>query len=493
MEYNSFKNMLIVLPEFYLGTSILTMVIFGSAVIANKKKNFPLLSDSMITVALLVLTFEAVLLCDQKLVLDTVFFSNTFIQDPLSLVIKIILVISTIVCLVITKNYIKHQKLTSFEYILIVLLSLEGLLLLSSTYDLISIYLAIELQSLSFYAMAGYKKNSTFSTESGLKYFILGSISSGFLLLGFSYIYGFTGLTNLEDLSVFVFQLNDDTSVFLSLAIIFVLTGIFFKLAAAPFHLWSPDIYEGSPTVSTVFFAVLPKLSLTVLLVRVVYFSFSSIAVSFSELFSFIALISVFIGSLGALKQRKVKSLIAYSSISHVGFLILAFSTISFEGIHSMLFYLFIYVFTSLGVWSILMSVNFKKYYLLKSTKHLSDLTFLSITNPTLALLFSTAFFSLAGIPPLVGFYSKAIVFLCSIESSIFLFTTLIILISVISTFYYLRIIKTLYFEKTKNIKLCLTIDYSKSILSTIVVIGLLILFINPNLVTLVCYKISLL
>ena len=134
MEYNSFKNMLIVLPEFYLGTSILTMVIFGSAVIANKKKNFPLLSDSMITVALLVLTFETVLLCDQKLVLDTVFFSNTFIQDPLSLVIKIILVVSTIVCLVITKNYIKHQKLTSFEYILIVLLSLEGLLLLSSTF-----------------------------------------------------------------------------------------------------------------------------------------------------------------------------------------------------------------------------------------------------------------------------------------------------------------------------------------------------------------------
>ena len=492
MEFNSFKNLIIIVPEIFLGTSTIALIIYGSSIINNQKKNFPLIINAISKLCILTLTFTIFLIYDNNLTYDTFLYSKTFIKDDLGTIVSIVLLCAAILCFLITESYLNHQKLPAFEYVIILLLAIEGLLLLCSSFDLISIYLAIELQSLSFYVLAGYKKNSTFSTESGLKYFILGSFSSGFLLFGFSIIYGLTGMTCFEDISLYFFTI-DKTDNFIDIALIFVLVALFFKLSVAPFHLWSPDIYEGAPSISTVFFAVLPKISLLVLLVRLFYFSFFKITPLYFEIFSSIAILSVLIGTLGALKQRKVKSLIAYSSISHVGYLLVAFSTLCFEGIQVLFFYILIYMLTSVCVWAIFMAVNLKKYYLIKTSKHLSDFTSLSILNPVLALILSLTFLSLAGIPPLIGFYAKAIVFLCAVEASLFLTTFIILLISVISAFYYLRIIKTVYFENTTNLKLYCNIEYIQSFIISLISLNFVFLFLNPNLLSLICYKISVL
>ena len=253
MEYNSFKNITLIIPELFLGASVISLILFGSAIASNQNKNYPLITTSISKLAVLILLFDIVFIYNTSFAYDNFSFTNSIIKDNLSTEIKLILLSSSIVGILITENYSNHQQMTSFEYIIIFLLSLEGLLLLCSSCDLISVYLAIELQSLAFYVMAGYKKDSTFSTESGIKYFILGSLSSGFLLFGFSLVYGYTGLTNFEDISKFVLNTSYDKNGLLDVALMFILVGLFFKMSAAPFHLWSPDIYEGSPSNSTIF------------------------------------------------------------------------------------------------------------------------------------------------------------------------------------------------------------------------------------------------
>jgi len=490
MEYNSFKNITLIIPELFLGASVISLILFGSAIVSNQNKNYPLITTSISKLAILILLFDIVFIYNTYFASDNFSFTNSIVKDNLSTEIKLILLSASIVGIWITENYSNHQKMTSFEYIIIFLLSLEGLLLLCSSCDLISVYLAIELQSLAFYVMAGYKKDSTFSTESGIKYFILGSLSSGFLLFGFSLAYGYTGLTNFEDISKFVLNTSYDENGLLDVALMFILVGLFFKMSAAPFHLWSPDIYEGSPSNSTIFFALLPKLSILVIFVRIFYMTFYDYTCSYVELISAVAICSVFVGSLGALMQRKIKSLVAYSSISHVGFMLIAFSALTSDGIQALFFYLIIYVLTSLCIWTIFMSLNLKKYVYKKTSKHLSDLTYISVLNPILAITFSTAFLSLAGIPPLVGFYAKTIVFLCALDSSLFFLALMSILISVISTFYYLRVIKSVYFEKIVNLKLYDNIDYSKAGIIMFTFLMFIYLFIDPNLISLVCYKI---
>tara|TARA_B110000967_G_scaffold188319_1_gene210986 strand:- start:1640 stop:3118 length:1479 start_codon:yes stop_codon:yes gene_type:complete len=490
MEYNSFKNITLIIPELFLGASIISLILFGSSIVSNQNKNYPLITASISKLAVLILLFDIVFIYNNSFTYDNFSFTNSITQDNLSTQIQLVLLSTSIVGILITENYSKHQKMTSFEYTIIFLLSLEGLLLLCSSCDLISVYLAIELQSLAFYVLAGYKKNSTFSTESGIKYFILGSLSSGFLLFGFSLVYGYTGLTNFEDISKFVLNTSYDKNGLLDVALMFILIGLFFKMSAAPFHLWSPDIYEGSPSNSTIFFALLPKLSILVIFVRIFYSTFYDYACSYVEVISVIAICSVFVGSLGALMQRKIKSLVAYSSISHVGFMLIAFSALTDDGIQALFFYLIIYVLTSICIWTVFMSLNLKQYVFKKTSKHLSDLTYISVLNPILAVTFCTAFLSLAGIPPLIGFYSKTIVFLCAMDSSLYFLALASILISVISTFYYLRVIKSVYFEKTTNLKLYCNIDYSKAGIIMFTFLAFIYLFINPNLMSLVCYKI---
>ena len=402
-----------------------------------------------------------------------------------------------------SQDYIEYYKLNSFEYCILILFAVLGLLLLISSHDLISAYLAIEMQSLSFYVLASFKRNSAFSTEAGLKYFILGAFSSSLILFGCSILYGFTGTTNFQNLFYLLndisFNSNDDIIYGFNLyyynpaiviSSLFLAVGLLFKLAAAPFHMWSPDVYEGSPISSTALFAIVPKLAVLVLFARIFLNSFFSEIYWWQIIIIFCAIISVLVGSFVALKQRKIKRLIAYSAISHVGYLLIAFGAGTFMGIQAVFFYMFIYMITGVSIWVILLSTQlFNEQQ--SNGQNLSDLSSLFNTNNLLAITFAIVLFSLAGVPPLAGFYAKMQIFLVSIESSMYVVSTIGIMSSVISTFYYIRIIKILYFEKSLNWNFYICMNQNKSILLGISFFFIVLIFINPNLLNLCSYKMS--
>ena len=347
--------------ELFLGIAIIYLVIYGTFLSYNKTTKFILIQNAMIYLGVLTISMVCFLFLNDNLIfLNCLCFNNAIINDYLSFISKLLIGISSSFCLLLIQQYLLDQKINHFEYILIMLFSILGLFLLCVSNDLITAYLAIELQSLSFYVLAAFKKNSTFSVEAGLKYFILGAFSSGLFLFGSSLIYGITGTVNLEDFKdLFFWVFSKDINIgienlnLLQFALIFILISLFFKLALAPFHLWSPDIYEGSPTSSTFFFAVVPKLSIFILLLRICYYSFFTFIDSWRYLIVIIGILSIIVGSFVGLEQRKFKSLLAYSSIGHMGYLLICFSTGSIEGIQILFSYLIVYMSSGLCVWSI--------------------------------------------------------------------------------------------------------------------------------------------
>lgn len=486
------NDLKVILPELFLATSVLALIIHSVIIATNSKYNYPLINRSVswLSVFILILTF--IVLCNNTITFYSIF-NNIFIHDNLATFSKSIILLSSIGCLLISQDYIESYRLNSFEYYLLVLLAILGLLLLVSSYDLISAYLAIEMQSLSFYVLASFKRNSAFSTEAGLKYFILGAFSSGLILFGSSLIYGFTGTTNFENLSDILLGYGSTTliegSSAVQIAIVFLAVGLLFKLAAAPFHMWSPDVYEGAPTSSTAIFAIIPKIAVFVLFARLFQFSFYNLIESWQQIIVFSALFSIIIGSFVGLKQRKMKRLIAYSAISHVGYLLIAFSTGTVEGNHALFFYLFIYMITGLCIWSIVMSVELQNKKASSYNKNLADLSILMRSNTTLAITFAVVLFSLAGVPPLSGFYAKMQIFLCSINSSMYILAIIGILSSVISTFYYIRIIKTIYFEKITHWNFYSPVSQVKSLILGSTFFLIILLFLSPNLLSLCAYK----
>ena len=505
-------------------------------------------------------------------------FNNTIINDSLSVFSKQIIVCFSIVCLIIIQQYLKTQKINHFEYLLLLLFSILGLLLLCSSNDLITAYLSIELQSLSFYVMAAFKKNSSFSVESGLKYFVLGAFSSGLFLLGSSYLYGITGSTNFEDYKDLFFWVspgkiealtnfdeylksNLSNVVYLSLilrtsysyyklsepeilfiynylkiiieeydlnnyvywflydlvlnsapehgcsylretlfntdliyfVLLLIFISLFFKLALVPFHIWLPDVYEGAPSSSTMFFAVLPKIGIFTLLIRLIYHSFYGFFDQWQYYFLIIAVLSILIGTFAAIDQKKIKTLLAYSSISHMGYAFLAYTSGSFEGLQMLLLYVLVYMLAGLAIWSIVILINTKNKYTYKTNKDLTEFSSLFKSNITLSLILTIILLSLAGFPPLIGFFSKTGVFLVLIESSMYFVAIISILCSVISTFYYLRLVKIIFFENKLVGNLFYPIKYSKSIILSFLFFLFIFLFFNPTFIYLFTYKISLL
>lgn len=496
-----------VFTEIFLGLSILYLTLYGVLTSTSKTFNYPLIQKSIINLSILCLLFGFILLKNTLVFSENVsFFNSTIVLDNLGIYLKQYILIISLLSFIIILPYLYKQKINSFEYTLLIFFSIFGVLLICFSNDLITAYLAIEVQSLAFYLLATFQKNSVFSTEAGLKYFILGTFSSSLFLFGFSFVYGITGSTNFDDfrdLFIFINSKNTDSvniinksSQFFELKMLqfglsFILISLFFKLALAPFHIWSPDVYEGSPTSSTFFFALTPKIGIFILLTRLFQYSFFSILENWRYYFVFIALLSIIIGSFTGLEQRKMKSLLAYSSISHMGYLLLAFSTITFEGLQALFFYLLVYILTGFCVWSIFLSLSKKNipYYFKKNNKDLSDLTLLSKSNKMLALFFMIALFSMAGFPPLIGFYAKMNIFLSVIEATLYFAALIGIVCSVISTFYYIRIIKVMYFEKKIAGNLYYPITYYNSIIISICAFLFIFLFINPNLIYLICYK----
>jgi len=503
---NNLNEVSTILPEIFFGISLVFLVLHGILLCSSKEKNFPLIQMSIIKLGILILLFTFFLVCNNIILIESSFYNNTIVFDNLSISSKQCIIIASIICLLIMQQYLNDQKINSFEYILLILFAVFGLLLICSSNDLITAYLAIEVQSLSFYLLAAYKKDSVFSTESGLKYFILGAFSSSMFLFGSSLIYGTTGTTNFEDLKDLFFYAYPGNFFFngfdgisqtfeinlLQFGLLFLIISLFFKLALAPFHIWSPDIYEGSLTSSTFFFAVIPKLGLFVLLTRFFQYSFYGFIDNYRYCIVAIAIFSIIIGSFTGLEQRKIKSLLAYSSIGHMGYSLLAFSSCTFEGLQALFCYLIVYIIAGLCTWSIFLSLKLKNKYIKKGNKDLSDFALLVKSNNTLTLFFATVLLSLAGFPPLIGFYAKMNVFLVAIETSMYFAAIVGILCSVISTFYYIRIIKTLYFEKSLTGKLYYPISYQNSLVIGICFFLFIFLFLNPNVLYLFSYKMSL-
>ena len=370
-------------------------------------------------------------------------FENFFSNTTFTKFFKILTILGAAASLIISKNYFIDTKINRFEIPTLLLFSTLGMMLMISSKNLMMMYLAIELQSLSLYVVASIKRNSLESAESGVKYFILGALSSGILLYGFSLVYGFTGQTNFDGIYISLSQL-DKLPIGLVFGLVFILVGLAFKVSAVPFHMWTPDVYEGAPTSITAFFAIVPKLAAIALIFRFCLEPFNNFYFEWTQVIFFLSLASMFLGAIAAIAQKSLKRLLAYSSIGHVGYVLIALVAASDQGIRSASIYMFIYLIMNISVFAILLSLKKSDKYVEK----INELSGLSKTNPAVSASLAIIMLSMAGIPPFIGFFGKFYVFIAAIESQQYILAILGVLASVISAFYYLRIIKGMYFDE---------------------------------------------
>ena len=466
---NDFKA---IFPELFLVLASIILLMYGVIGSTSAKKRYPLLLSNTCWLALgsfcISLSLMGSVPCS-----DGCIFYNSLLLDDFTAFLKCMLLLGAVLSLLISLNYIQQEGLNSFEFIILILLSTSSMLFLISSADFISMYLAIEMQSLCFYIMAALKRNSEFSTEAGLKYFLLGAFSSGLLLFGCSLIYGFTGCTEFAQLGK-IFECGSEqlvesaggVSIFLTemmsvrgceLGMIFILVGLLFKCTAVPFHMWAPDVYEGAPTAVTAFFSIAPKIAIFGVLLRVFLSSFYDFMGPWQKMLIFCSLASMLLGALAAMSQNKMKRLLAYSSIGHVGYLLVGLCCGTVEGVQALLIYLTIYILMTVNLFALILlhlgrhdtpsAVSLSPW--VQRVKYTTDLTQLGNTNPLLALSLACTMFSIAGIPPLAGFYSKAALFFAAVSSSQYLLAIFGVVTSVISCFYYIRLVKIMYFEKS--------------------------------------------
>jgi proton-translocating NADH-quinone oxidoreductase chain N len=438
---------LAVLPEIFLIVSINLVLLYGVIYSTSSLFDFPLLLNNVSWLGILILIICCFLNINNYF-LNVTIFSGLLIIDSFGNLIKNVILFSTACVIIMSLTYNRSEKVNSFELPILILITIFGTLLLISSYDLMSMYLAIELQSFCSYILSSFKRNSEFSAESGLKYFILGAFSSGFLLFGCSLVYGFTGTTNYELISLLFVSLSFNSfhncGIFIGLLFIFV--SFLFKISAAPFHVWSPDVYEGSPTNITAFFAIVPKLGILVFFLRLFFDSSYLFIVSFQGFLIMSSIASMLIGSFGAIWQIKIKRLLAFSAIGHVGYMLIGLCCCSIESIYAVIFYCLIYVMMSILSFSLILTI--RKNSDLKKFKYIEDLTIVSKVNPFIGVSFLIVFFSIAGIPPFGGFFSKMFLFFSAISQSLFFLTFVAIVCSVFSCFYYLRILQIAFFEQ---------------------------------------------
>ena len=482
MDFNFNIDWIAALPEIYIFIIINFLIVYAVIYSTSPHLGYPILIRNVTWLGVQILVF-ALLLNLLNPITGVVAFNNLLIFDSFSILIKSILLLSTIVTLVLALDYSKFENLNCFEYVILMILAVTGMMLVVSSYDLISMYLAIELQSFCMYIIASLKRESEFSTEAGLKYFILGAFSSGLLLFGCSLLYGFTGTTNYQQLFQIFSTIDKTVDIEVSNAIIlgvlFILVGMLFKLSAAPFHLWAPDVYEGAPTSVTAFFAIVPKIAILSLVVRLFSYVFYGLLLPWQEVLILCSIISMIIGTLGALWQTKIKRLLAYSGIGHIGYMLIGISTGSIEGIYSTFFYVIIYIIMTVATFSILLSI--RKQGNLSKIKYINDLSGLFISNPQLALSFSLIMFSMCGIPPLAGFFSKMFIFISAINMEMYFLAIIGVMTSVVASFYYIRIIKLMFFDSVTRINNLNTISKENSLFLSFCCIFLMSFFLWPT------------
>jgi NADH-quinone oxidoreductase subunit N len=425
-------QLLPVLPELVLAAGAMALLMVGAFQEAR--------TTSLITgLALLLLVIVGVL----ELMLPAgklTTFNGSFIVDDFARFLKILSLIGSLATLILSTEFLAEASGRIFEYSILVLLSTLGMMVLISAGDLIVLYLGLELMSLSLYVVAASNRDNAKSTEAGLKYFVLGALSSGMLLYGASLIYGFTGTVGFAGIAAAA----KTGSIGIVFGVVFLLAGLCFKVSAVPFHMWTPDVYEGAPTPVTAFFASAPKVAAIAVFTRVALTAFPGIVPQWQQIVVFVAIASMALGSFAAIGQQNIKRLMAYSSIGHMGFALVGLASGTAEGAQGVLVYIAIYVSMTLGAFTFILTMKRNGEHV----ENISDLAGLSRTNPTLAFVFAMLLFSLAGVPPLAGFFAKWYVFVAAIKANLITLAVIGVLTSVVSVYYYLAIVRVMYFDE---------------------------------------------
>ena len=430
------ENLNLVLPEIFISLSIMFLLVLGVFKNDSSKITF--------NISLLVLLITAIITLNETFSIDRItLFNNSVVVDYMSSLMKIITLLGAFLVLVISSAYLKTFKIYKIEYPILILCSVLGMMVMISSNDLMVFYMGLELQSLALYVLATFNRDQLKSSEAGLKYFVLSALSSGLLLYSCSLIYGFSGSTNFNIISN---QLNSNEYV-LTFGIVFILVGLAFKISAVPFHMWAPDVYEGSPTSVTLFFTMVPKIAALTIFIRFLYVPFLNLIDQWQMIIIFLSIASMLFGAIAAIGQTNIKRLIAYSSIGHIGYTLAGLATGSNEGIQSSIIYISIYVVMNLALFSCLLMLKRNNQYF----EDIEDLSGLSKNHPLLSLSLLVILFSLAGIPPLAGFFAKFYIFKAVIEQSMYFLAIVGLLSTVVAAFYYLRIIKIIYFDKEKE------------------------------------------
>src|SRR3954463_3855759 len=425
-------DLLPVLPEIVLAIGAMALLMFGAFSDEHSAR-----AINWLSILLLVIAGAVVVWLPEGTLIT---FGGSFMVDQFARFLKLLALTGSATAILMSLDYFAARKQEKFEYAILILLSTTGMLMLISAADLIALYLGLELMSLALYVVAAFERDSIRATEAGLKYFVLGALSSGMLLYGASLIYGFTGTVSFVGIA----KAAPHGGIGLIFGLVFLFAGFCFKVSAVPFHMWTPDVYEGAPTPITAFFAAAPKVAGIAMFVRTTIVAFPEITAQWQQIVVFVAIASMALGAFAAIGQRNIKRLMAYSSIGHMGFALVGLAAGTAEGAQGVLIYIAIYVAMTLGSFAVILTMKRNGQHF----ENISDFAGLSRTNPLLAFFFAMLLFSLAGIPPLAGFFAKFYVFIAAIKAGLFTLSVVGVLTSVVGAYYYLLIVKVMYFDE---------------------------------------------
>ena len=370
-----------------------------------------------------------------------------FVTDGFGVFMKVLVLIGSALSIILSVRFNERERIARFEYPVLILLATTGMMVMVSANDLISLYLGLELQNLPLYVIASFQRDAVRSSEAGLKYFVLSALSSGLLLYGASMVYGFAGSTNFDILAKTLaqgFQASGGYSIGVIIGIVFIAVGLAFKVSAVPFHMWTPDVYQGAPTPATAFFSVAPKMAALALFIRVMIHPFGDLLEQWRQIIWFIAVASMLLGAFAAINQRNIKRLMAYSSIGHIGYALIGLAAASEVGVRGILIYMAIYLFMTVGTFAVILCMRRQG----RMVERIDDLAGLSRTHPGLAAALLIFMFSMAGIPPLGGFFAKFYIFMAAIDARLYILAVIGVVTSVVGAYYYVRIVKIMYFDE---------------------------------------------
>jgi NADH-quinone oxidoreductase subunit N len=422
----------VALPELILAGGALVLLMLG---VATRRER----GELILWLAIILLALAGIFVASGEG--TTTLFHKSFIVDPFARTMKLLTLAGAAVALLMSVDYWRGAGGVRFEFPVLVLLATTGMLMMISANDLIALYVGLEQQSLALYVVAAFQRDSPRSSEAGLKYFVLGALSSGMLLYGASLVYGFTGSTGFDDIALAVQP--SGANIGLIFGLVFLMAGFAFKISAVPFHMWTPDVYEGAPTPVTAFFAAAPKLAAMALTVRVLITAFPAVTLEWRQIVVFLAIASMALGSFAAIGQTNIKRLMAYSSIGHMGYALVGLAAGTTEGVQGVIIYLAIYLAMTLGTFACILAMRRDG----RMVEDIDQLSGLSSTSPLMAFLLAMLLFSLAGVPPLAGFFAKFYVFLAAIHAGLYALAVIGVLLSVVGAYYYLRIVKIMYFD----------------------------------------------